>query len=370
MSRQDIKICVMEGDGIGPEVMEAALPVFEKVNLPISLEFADIGYNCWKAEGETVPDKTWETIKNTDAGLLAAITSKPLQEAESALPKTLQGKNIQFVSPVIQLRQKLDLYANERPVFNILSDNTSPFRICVIRENTEGLYCGLDYAIIPDQIKSVIAMTKNSIAPGDLEQAACTIRLITQKGVERIFRHAFQYAIKNNFKKLTFADKPNVLRYSADFAVRVLKEVAKDFPGIEYEIANADAVALWLVRRPDKFGIIVAENMFGDILSDLAAGIMGGLGLAPSGNIGDKHCYFEPVHGSAPKYAGMHKANPSAMFLSISELLRHFSFEKESESILKAVSDTIKSGKTITYDLGGRSSTVEMSKEIISRSQQ
>lgn len=369
MNRQNIKICVMSGDGIGPEVMEAALPVFEKINIPITIEYADIGYGCWMTEGNTVPDKTWEVIKNTDAGLLAAITSKPLQEAEADLPKSLQGQNIHFVSPVIQLRQKLGLYANERPVFNIL-DNTSPFRICIIRENTEGLYCGLDYPKIPDQIKSVIASTNKFLTLKDLEQAACTVRLLTKKGLERIFRHAFQYAIQNGFKKLTFADKPNVLRYSGDFAIQKLNEVAHDFPGIEYEIANADAVALWLVRRPEKFGVIVAENMFGDILSDLAAGIMGGLGLAPSANIGDNYCYFEPVHGSAPKHAGLRKANPSAMFLSISELLKRFSFDEEARNISNAVRDTIQSGKNITYDLGGKSSTFEMAAEIISRSQQ
>lgn len=363
-----LKICVLPGDGIGVEVMEAALPVFEALSIPISLHFGKIGWECWKEGGNPVPEETWVLINKTDATLLGSITSKPLKEAENELPDHLKGKNIKYISPVIQLRQKLGLFANVRPITDIGNKNKK-FNFCVIRENTEGLYAGLDFASIPEEVSELISKNKSKQADWTIsspDNATCAIRLQTKEGLERLFHFSFQYAIANGYSKITWADKPNVLRYSGDFSRKILIEVAKNYPQITWDIQNVDAVALWMVKRPESFSLIVAENMFGDILSDLGAGVMGGLGLAPSANIGStSKCYFEPVHGSAPKYAGQNKANPSAMFLTIGLLLDHFGFKEEADRISRAINQVITDGKILTYDLGGNSSTQEMAQEII-----
>ena len=362
-----LKICVLAGDGIGKEVINSTIDVFKELNIPCQLSFGEIGFECWKKEGNTVPQATWDLIDKSDAVLLGAVTSKPLLEAEKELPKDLQNKGHKFVSPVIQLRQKLGLFANVRPVFDLISKK-SRFNFCVIRENTEGLYAGLDFAEIPQPFKEVMIKEHNDMLNweiNDLDKASCTVRLQTAKGLERLFRFAFEYAKSNGFSKVTLADKPNVLRYSGNFAKSILENVAKDYTAISYDIQNIDAVALQMVRKPENYQVIVAENMFGDILSDLGGGIMGGLGFAPSANIGGKKCYFEPVHGSAPKHAGLNKANPSAMFLTISLLLKHYGFKQEALKIEMAVKKVIHEGKYTTYDLGGNSSTSQMAEAII-----
>jgi molybdenum cofactor synthesis domain-containing protein len=184
-------------------------------------------------------------------------------------------------------------------------------------------------------------------------------------GLKRLFKYAFEYAHEHDFKKITFADKPNVMRKSGFFAKKILDQVSKNYPHISFEILNVDAVGLWMVKSPEKFGVIVAENMFGDILSDVGAGVMGGLGFAPSANIGNNFAYFEPVHGSAPAHAGLNKANPSAMFLTIALMLRHFLYNKEADQIEKAVFAVVQENKYVTYDLGGNASTKEMANRII-----
>ena len=359
-----LKIAVLPGDGIGEEVTNAAIPVFQQLNIPTELRFGKIGWECWKSCGEPVPSETWELIKQTDACLLGAITSKPLSEALEELPKHLQGENIKYVSPVIQLRQNLNLFANVRPIFSVL-DNKN-FNFVVIRENTEGLYAGLDYRNIPDGIKASI-QTQPQWKNLDLNNASCTIRLQTNSGLTRIFEYAFSYARKYGFKKVTFADKPNVMRESGHFAKVIFEKIALRYTDIESEILNVDAVGLWIVRRPENFGVIVAENMFGDILSDVGGGVMGGLGFAPSANIGLDYSYFEPVHGSAPRYAGKNKANPSAMFLSIRLLLEQFGYSKESILIKEAVKIVVQENKFITYDIGGNASTNDMASAILEK---
>ncbi|WP_199154431.1 isocitrate/isopropylmalate dehydrogenase family protein [Chromobacterium sp. ASV23] len=362
------RICVMPGDGIGIEVMEAALPVLDALGLPCELVFADIGWECWRREGNTVPQETWDRIASCDAALLGAITSKPPREAEAALPLSLRGTGHAFVSPVIQLRQRLGLYANIRPVTDVLGEGR--YRFTVIRENTEGLYAGLDFARIPAEFEPVLSGREASGAPwrrAGPDDATMSVRLQTRHGLSRLFRFAFEYARSQGFDRVTLADKPNVLRHSGAFAREILESVAADYPDISHHIDNVDAVALWMVRRPERFGVIVAENMFGDILSDLGAGVMGGLGLAPSANIGDAGAYFEPVHGSAPAYAGLNKANPSAMFLTIAMLLEHLGYRREAAAIQSAVAETARSACR-TYDLGGNASTREMAAAIIARS--
>lgn len=359
------QICVLAGDGIGVEVTEAVLPLFDALKLPIDLKFGEIGWSCWKSQGNCIPDTTWKLIGESNATLLGAITSKPLREAEAELVPTLRGTGLVYVSPVIQLRQKLGLFANVRPVTDVLGDNR--YRFSVIRENTEGLYAGLDFASIPQAFEPILAERERQGAPWSrqgLADATMTVRLQTRAGLERLFRFAFEHARQQGYERVTLADKPNVLRYSGAFAREILESVAADFPDIQCNIDNVDAVALWMVRRPERFGVIVAENMFGDILSDLGAGVMGGLGLAPSANIGAQGAYFEPVHGSAPTYAGQHKANPSAMFLSVALMLEHLGHAQAAQATRKAVSQVARSDCR-TYDLGGTAGTFEVAAAII-----
>lgn len=357
-----IKIVILPGDGIGKEVSNAILPVFDLLNLDTELKIADVGWDFWCSEGNPLPDRTIKLIKEADATILGAITSKPAQESQQELADEFKYKNYTYISPVIQLRQKLDLFANVRPCYNI-KGGANDFNFCVIRENTEGLYSGFDFYPIDKNIKDLIDVNSkyNNM---DETEIACSLRLQTATGLKRLFEYAFDYAKNNNFTKVTLADKPNVLRNSSNFARIIFEEVANKYKNIKAEILNVDAVALWMVRKPEQFGVIVAENMFGDILSDLGAGIMGGLGLAPSANIGNSGCYFEPVHGSAPNMP-QGRANPSAMFLSVALMLNHLGYLAEARQINLAVTRVIREKKVVTYDLGGSSSTAQMSAAIL-----
>ncbi|WP_286296856.1 isocitrate/isopropylmalate dehydrogenase family protein [Vibrio apostichopi] len=357
-----IQILVLPGDGIGQEVCDTTLPILNKLNLPIELSYGDIGWRCWEKEGNTVPEETWSQIRQSDAVLLGAVTSKGKFEAEKALPISLQGKGHPYISPVIQLRQKLGLYANIRPIRYVTGDR-KPFNLCVIRENTEGLYAGFDYLGIPEHAQGWL-IHENLTYHGP-DQAAWSVRLQTRYGLERLFEQAFNYAIKHSMRRVTFADKPNVMRESGQFAKEIFFDIADRYPSIEADIHNVDAVALWLVKKPHEFGVIVAENMFGDILSDLAAGVMGGLGLAPSANVGSDIAYFEPVHGSAPKMAGKNKANPCAMFLTIALMLEYLGFNTEAARVEKAVKHVMRERKQISYDFGGSASTREVAEAVI-----
>ncbi|AGA64660.1 3-isopropylmalate dehydrogenase [Liberibacter crescens BT-1] len=356
------KVLVLPGDGIGQDVCTAALPVFDFLKLPIELLFGDIGWQCWCQNGDPVPEETWKKIKQCDAVLLGAITSKGKVAAEQELHPNLQGTGLRYVSPVIQLRQQLELFANIRPVWHLTGPH-KPFHCVVIRENTEGLYAGMDRKGIPPFMQEWIQHP--NIERSGNDEAAISVRLQTRFGLKRLFHYAFNYAREHELQRVTFADKPNVLRDSGQFAADLFHEIAADYPNIHADIQNVDAVALWLVRRPEIFGVIIAENMFGDILSDLAAGVMGGLGVAPSANIGSSMCYFEPVHGSAPTMAGKGRANPAAMFLSIALLLKHLGFQEAAARIDTAVRQTIRIGHHLTYDLGGNATTEGMAQAIL-----
>ncbi len=362
-----IHIAVLPGDGIGREVMEAALPIFAALDVPVRLTIGDIGWSCWQKNGDPVPEQTWQLIRDSDATLVGAITSKPAREAWLDLAPVLQDDNRTYVSPLIQLRQQMDLFANVRPCFSLAGDNIDDkksFNFCIIRENTEGLYAGLDFHPVPASLKSLLDEQKRwqAIQPKDL---SCTLRLQSKQGLLRLFEFAFQYADTHCLSRVTFADKPNVLRQSSAFARELFESVAAIYPHLKADILNVDAVAYWMIKRPEAFGVIVAENMFGDLLSDVGAAVMGGLGFAPSANIGHDGCYFEPVHGSGPRMK-TNSANPSAMFLTIGLLLKHFGYIEQAEKIKQAVKQVIQQGRYLTYDLGGSSSTDDMAKAIIS----
>ncbi|MBO1337175.1 isocitrate/isopropylmalate family dehydrogenase [Streptomyces sp. VRA16 Mangrove soil] len=355
-------VAVLPGDGIGPEVIDAALPVLDALGVPVDVEFGRIGWECWRTEGTPVPDRTWEQIDRSDAVLLGATTTKPHRDALAELAPELRDTARPYVSPIVQLRTRLDLFANLRPVENYLGG--APYRFCVVRENTEGLYCGLDYRTVPDALWPLAAGHPGARRSGP-QGTAASVRLQTRHGLDRILRFAFAHARAHGHPRVTLADKPNVLRESSAFVRERLEAIGAEYPGIPYEILNVDAVALWLTRRPERFGVIVAENMFGDILSDLGAGVMGGLGLAPSANIGESGGYFEPVHGSAPALAGTGRANPAAAFLTVGLLLDHLGFSAEAAAVQDAVRRVVRRRDRVTYDLGGTATTGEAAAAVL-----
>ncbi|MFI9645003.1 isocitrate/isopropylmalate family dehydrogenase [Streptomyces sp. NPDC052040] len=355
-------VAVLPGDGIGPEVLDAALPVIDALDLPITLEHGDIGWEFWRTEGDPVPRRTWDLIERSDAVLLGATTSKPGREALADLNPDLRDRAPHYISPIIQLRQRLDLFANLRPVESYLGG--TPYRFCVVRENTEGLYAGLDWDRVPEEMWPLVADHPNARRSGR-EATTASVRMLTRHGLDRILRFAFEHARAHGHPLVTLADKPNVLRQSSAYARERLEEIAADYPEIAYEILNVDAVALWMARRPERFGVIVAENMFGDILSDLGGGVMGGLGLAPSANIGENGNYFEPVHGSAPALAGTGRANPLAAFLTIGLLLEHLGFGEAAGQVRDAVSHVTRRRDRVTYDLGGTATTTECAASVL-----
>ena len=363
-NKKRLKIAVLPGDGIGVDVTKAAIPIFAALNIPVELTWGDIGWEYWRSEGTPIPSRTWELIKESDTTLLGAITSKPEREAVEDLELPLKNKGLKYISPLIQLRQTLDLYANIRPCLNL--KETNGFNVCVIRENTEGLYAGFDYYPIPQPLYDLIG-EKKQWQTMSKEDISVSLRLQSKRGLLRLFEFGFSYAAERGYPCVTWADKPNVLRHSSAFARELFESVALRYPQIKSDILNVDAVALWMVRRPEMFGVILAENMFGDILSDLGAGMMGGLGFAPSANIGETGSYFEPVHGSAPRIK-QGVANPCAMFLTISLLLEHFAYHDEATIINQAVMQVIKQGRCLTYDLGGSASTEAMADSIINDS--
>ena len=359
--KNKLKITVLPGDGIGRDVTNAAIPIFDALNVPVELCWGDIGWEFWRSEGTPIPARTWQLIQQADTTLLGAVTSKPQREAFAELAAEFKEDNLNYVSPIIQLRQMLDLYINLRPCINIKEEKD--FNFCVIRENTEGLYAGFDYYPISHPLYTMLA-EHHYWGGVPKDEVSVSLRLQSKAGLLRLFEFGFAYAKAHDYKRVTLADKPNVLRQSSAFARELFESVAERYADIKADILNVDAVALWMIRRPDEFGVIIAENMFGDILSDVGAGIMGGLGFSPSANIGETLCYFEPVHGSAPRIKP-DAANPCAMFLTISMLLEHFAYPNAAKKIQQAVQHVIKQGKCLTYDLGGSASTFDMANTII-----
>jgi methanogen homoisocitrate dehydrogenase len=322
------KITVIPGDGIGPEVMEAALYVLEASNLEFDYTNAKAGNECFKRTGTTIPDGTISTAKKTDATLFGAVTTVPGQK-----------------SGIITLRRALDLYVNLRPVKSYegtqcLFDDVD---FVIVRENTEGLYSGVEKYT---------------------EDGATALRVITRKASERICRFAFEYATKTRRRKVTAVHKANVLKKTDGIFKETFYKVAENYPNIKLEDLYVDATAMYLITRPQDFDVVVTTNLFGDILSDEGAGLVGGLGLIPSANIGEKNGLFEPVHGSAPDIAGKGIANPSAMILSTCMMLNYLEEYEEAQKLENAMVTVLREGNVVTPDLGGNASTMEMAREV------
>ncbi|MDD3802917.1 MAG: isocitrate/isopropylmalate dehydrogenase family protein [bacterium] len=366
------RIAWMPGDGIGIDVMDATKIVLDALKFDAEYIPADIGWEIWRKEGDALPKRTIDILNNVDAALFGAITSKPKEEAEEELVPELQGKNLKYLSPIVRMRQMFNLYSNLRPC-KAYKGNPLNFKddidIVVFRENTEDLYAGVEYFPVPEDVRGILnkhpKMKEFANDPND--EMAISLRIMTKDGCTNIVRSAFEYAKKYGRKKVTLIEKPNVIRETSGLMTRIARVISKDYPSIKFDEVNVDAACMWLVKNPESFDVIVTSNMFGDIVSDLAAQLVGGLGFASSGNIGDKVAVFEPTHGSAPKYAGQYKVNPIACILAAKLMLDYLKEEKAAQRIEDAVAKVVAEGKVRTYDMGGKNTSLEVGKEIASK---
>jgi len=364
------RIAWLPGDGVGKEVMHAARIVLDALKFDAHYTDADIGWEFWCNEGEALPQRTIDILKNSDCALFGAITSKPKEEADAELAPHLRGKGLVYRSPIVRLRQMFDLYTNLRPC-KAYRGNPLNYRddinLVVFRENTEGLYAGVEFHPVPAAVRTTLEEHSapmrafKDVSSNDL---ALTVRVITRRGAERIVRRAFEYAQKFGYPSVTLVEKPNVLRETSGLMTRVARQVAQDFPGIALWETNIDAMAMWLIKNPQQYGVLVTSNLFGDVISDLCAQLVGGLGFAASGNLGDTFAVFEPTHGSAPKYAGQSKVNPIATFLAAKLMLDWLGETEKAMRLENAIAAVIAEGKVRTYDMGGKNSTMEMAEAV------
>ncbi len=326
------RICLIEGDGIGHEVVPAGRRLLEATGLPLDFVEAEAGWATFQQQGTALPEETLGAIGDADATLFGAVSS-PLEPTEG------------YRSPIVGMRRALQLYANLRPAVSYpVPHAREGVDLLIVRENSEGLYSGREHS--------------------DGEEAV-TERVITREASERVVRMAFRQAERRR-GHVTVVHKANVLRATCGLFRQVAFDVAKDFPGIQMEEMLVDAAAMCLVRSPEQFDVIVTTNLFGDILSDEAAGLVGGLGLVPSANMGDERAVFEPVHGSAPDIAGRGIANPVATFFSVVMLLDYLGEDKVATRTRRAVEENLRSGPG-TPDLGGDASTEEVTEAVINR---
>ncbi len=367
------KIAWLPGDGIGVDVLEAAKIVLRELKLDAEYLHGDIGWEFWRKEGEAFPARTVELLKHVDAAMFGAVISKPVKEAETELVSELKGKGLVYRSPIVRMRQLFDLYICLRPCKAYLG-NPLNFRenidLVVFRENTEDLYAGVEFNPVPGELAEALARYSEPFAPfknlpGD--QYAISAKINTKKGSERIIRAAFEYAERMGRKKVTVVHKANVVRATDGLFLETAREVAVDYPGIRMDDANVDAMCMWLLKNPYSYEVLVAPNLYGDIVSDLCAQMVGGLGFGCSANIGEKLAVFEPSHGSAPKYAGQYKVNPIATILAAKMMLDWLGEIQMAAALEKAVADVIAEGKVRTYDMGGCSTTLDMARAIAAK---
>ncbi|MGB9980385.1 homoisocitrate dehydrogenase [Methanobacterium sp.] len=324
-------IAVIPGDGVGKEVMDATLQVLDALDIQFNYEEAHAGEECFRRTGTTIPDETIQVAKDSDAALFGAVTSIRSQK-----------------SAIITLRKELDLYANLRPVKSYpgVKSIFSDLNFVIVRENTEGLYSGIEE---------------------ETEEGATATRIITKKASERICKVAFEYAKKTDRNKVTAVHKANVLKKTDGLFKDTFYEVAEDYKDIETDDRYVDATAMFFITNPHMFDVIVTTNLYGDILSDEGAGLVGGLGLIPSANIGENSGLFEPVHGSAPDIAGKNIANPSAMILSAVLMLDYLGEHEAASKVENALSEVLRERKVVTCDCGGNATTMEMALEVKSK---
>jgi 3-isopropylmalate dehydrogenase len=355
------------------DVLDACKIVLDALHLDAEYTNGDIGWEFWCKEGDAFPQRTIDLLQNVDAAMFGAITSKPVKAAEEELVPALQGKDLIYRSPIVRMRQMFDLFTCLRPC-KAYPGNPLNYKegidLVIFRENTEDLYSGVEFNPVPAELADLLGkLSKPFGAFKDVPRAelALSAKVVTRRGSERILRAAFEFARRNKRRKVTVIHKANVVRATEGLFLDIAREVKADFPEIEMDDANVDAICMWLLKNPMNYDVLVATNMFGDIVSDLAAQMVGGLGFGCSGNIGSKLAVFEPSHGSAPKYAGQYKVNPIATILSARMMLDWLGEAAKSAALEKAVAAVIKEGKVRTYDMGGANSTLEMGEAIARR---
>ena len=325
-------VTLIPGDGIGPEITNSVTEILKKAGAEIEWDVQTAGADVAEKEGTPLPDRVIESIKKNKVALKAPVTT-PI------------GKGFRSVN--VQLRKALDLYSNLRPCKNIdgIKTRYDNVDLVIVRENTEDLYAGIERQIDEDTAES--------------------IKIITRKASMRIAEFAFDYAVKNNRKLVTAVSKANICKLTDGLFLNCARKVAEKYPNIEYKEILVDNLCMQLVQKPEQFDVLVLPNLYGDIVSDLCAGLIGGLGVAQGANIGLNAAVFEPVHGSAPDIKGQNKANPTALLLSAIEMLKYIEQRDVALKVEKALFKTIKEGKHLTADLGGSATTEEYTKAII-----
>jgi 3-isopropylmalate dehydrogenase len=355
------RIAWLPGDGIGPEVCAATRLVLDAAGFKADYLHGDIGWEFWRTEGDALPPRTLDLLRQTDCAFFGAITSKPAAEAARELAPHLQPLNLSYRSPIVRMRQLLDLYICLRPC-RALRGNPLNYRdgidLVIFRENTEGMYIGVEFARPPAEFLALPAL--GAISP----DAAISIRSVTRRASLRIAEAAFQYAARQGRRKVTAVHKANVLRETCGVFLEAVRDVAKQYPRIEFETANVDAICMWLLKDPLKYDVIVSTNLFGDILSDLCAQMVGGMGFACSANIGKKYAVFEPTHGSAPKYAGQNRVNPLASILAAKMMAEWLGERDVADALGNAVAHVVERGVARTYDLGGNATTMDVAEAV------
>jgi len=329
------RVTLIPGDGIGPELAEATRRVLDAAGIAFEWEVQEAGEATIASEGTPLPERVLESIRRNKIALKGPIT-------------TPVGSGFRSVN--VGLRQALNLYANLRPARSMagVPSRYDDVDLVIVRENTEDLYAGIEHMVGRD--------------------AAESIKIITRAASERIARFAFEYAVANGRRKVTAVHKANIMKLSDGLFLEACTTVAAGYAGrVEFEDRIVDNMCMQLVQKPDLYDVLVLPNLYGDIVSDLAAGLVGGLGVAPGANIGEDGAVFEPVHGSAPKYAGQNKANPTALILSGALMLRHLGYAEVGERVEQAVRDVIAEGRTVTSDLGGTAGTSQFADAVIER---
>jgi isocitrate dehydrogenase (NAD+) len=329
------RVTLIPGDGIGPELAEATVGVLEATGIGFEWDVQSAGEATIASEGTPLPERVIESIRANGVAVKGPIT-------------TPVGSGFRSVN--VGLRQALELYANVRPARSMAGVETryDDVDLIIVRENTEDLYAGIEHRVGPD--------------------AAESIKIITRAASQRIARYAFEYAVRNGRRKVTAVHKANIMKLSDGLFLESCQQVAAEYEGrVAFEDRIVDNMCMQLVQKPDLYDVLVLPNLYGDIVSDLAAGLVGGLGVAPGANIGERAAVFEPVHGSAPKYAGQDKANPTALILSGALMLRHLGETDAADRVESAVRTVIAEGRTVTYDLGGSAGTRAFGEAVVAR---
>jgi 3-isopropylmalate dehydrogenase len=361
-------VVAMPGDGIGQTVLPEARRVLDAVGFDAEYVHADIGWDFWIHEGNALPERTVELLARHKLGLFGAITSKPKPQAAAELKPELRDKGLVYFSPIVAMRQLFNLDICIRPCRSFKGNPLNFIRrtanggfeepavdVPVFRQNTEGMYSGVEWTDPPQQVRDALATHVKFKAFADAPSAdmAISTRIFTRKACRRILTAAFEYARKHGYKSVTVCEKPNVLRETSGMLEEEAKKIQQGYSDVQLWSTNIDAQMMWLTKNPEDYGVVVAGNLFGDIISDAFAGLVGGLGFAASGNIGEEVAVFEPTHGSAPKYQELDPpiVNPIAMILAAAMMLDHVGETDRATRVRQAVAAVVEEGRVRPYDM-------------------